>query len=245
MNRRGIATPSMTTTTETPAADGTERTPLSRERILDAAITLADERGLDSVTMRGLGHELGVEAMSLYNHIDNKRDLMEGIVDRIVSEINLRVADIEPPREPADWKRAMRERILAARAVMLRHKWAPTLIENTATLSPAVIGYFDGLLGIFIAGGFSFDLGHHALHALGSRAIGFTQELFQEGPSDGDDPIPTAAIVEMFPNLGAMLEVVAHDGPEDTVGWCDDQTEFIFGLDLLLEGLDRLRTEDG
>jgi AcrR family transcriptional regulator len=231
----------MTTTTETES----ERTPLSRDRILEAAISLADEQGLDAVTMRRLGYELGVEAMSLYNHIDNKGDLMAGIVDRLIGEINAHIADIDPPRSPDDWKRAMRQRILGARSVMLEHKWAPSLIDSTATLSPAVIGYFDGLLGIFIAGGFSYDLSHHALHALGSRAIGFTQELFDESSGDGGAEIPVDVISEMFPNIGAMLEVVVHDGPEDTVGWCDDQTEFIFGLDLLLDGLDNLRREGG
>lgn len=232
----------MTTTVDT----GAERAPLSRDRILDAAISLADDQGLEAVTMRRLGGELGVEAMSLYNHIDNKRDLMSGIVDRIIGEIDAEIADIEPPMGQDDWQRAMRQRILGARSVMLKHKWAPSLIESTAVLSPAVIGYFDGLLGVFIAGGFSFDLSHHALHALGSRAIGFTQELFDESPDGtGDEGIPVDVITEMFPNLGAMLEGVTHDGPEDTIGWCDDQTEFIFGLDLLLDGLDRLRTDDG
>jgi hypothetical protein len=89
-----------------------------------------------------------------------------------------------------------------------------------------------------LAGGFSHDLGHHALHALGSRALGFSQELFDPGPGDGEPP---AEMVAAFPHLTAMLAEVAHDDPDSTLGWCDDQTEFEFGLDLILDGLDRLR----
>jgi len=229
----------MTTTADQTAQ---RRKPLSRNRVLIAAVHLADSDGIEAVTMRRLGTELGVEAMSLYNHVANKNDLLDGVVDLIVDDINTRVALASPPTGPDDWKRAMRDRILAARSVMLDHKWAPSVIETRASLSPAIIGYFDGLLGVFRTGGFSYDLAHHALHALGSRAIGFTQELFEE--SGSDDTMTSEQLKQMvtsFPNIGEMLEVVSHDGPDDTVGWCDDQTEFIFGLDLLLDGLDRAR----
>ena len=220
------------------------RTPLSRDRVLTAAIALADDAGIEAVTMRRLGQELGVEAMSLYNHVANKDDLMNGMVEHLIVEINTRAAEISPVATQDDWKRAMRDRIMAARSVMLQHPWAPGVLESRTEMMPAIIAYFDDLLGIMRSGGFSWDLGHHAMHALGSRALGFTQELF--APADDDDE-PSAHEIEqmvaMFPNIGGMLQNVAHDPAEDSLGWCDDQTEFIFGLDLLLDGLDRLRDE--
>jgi Tetracyclin repressor-like, C-terminal domain len=107
-----------------------------------------------------------------------------------------------------------------------------------------VLKYYDGVLGLMLAGGFSYDVAHHALHALGSRALGFTQEMFT--PSDGA-PAPDEAaaalegMAQQFPHLAGMLANIAHDDPDSTLGWCDDQSEFEFGLDLILDGLDRLR----
>jgi hypothetical protein len=124
---------------------------------------------------------------------------------------------------------------------LLRHPWAPGLLE-TRTNSPAIIQHFDTLVGLMRDGGFSYDLAHHALHALGSRALGFSQEPFD--PNPGDPATATAALADMadqFPNLAAMVAVIAHDDPTSTLGWCDDQTEFEFGLDLILNGLDSLR----
>lgn len=229
----------MSTTTE-PRTTG--RTPLNRDRVLRAAIALADDAGIEAVTMRRLGQELGVEAMSLYNHVANKDDLMTGMLEALMVEIDEATADVVPPANPDDWKRAMRQRIMGARSVMLRHPWAPGVFESRTEMLPPVVAHFDDLLGIMRTGGFSWDLGHHAMHALGSRALGFTQELFV--PADDDDepsPVEVEQLKAAFPNIGGMLEAVAHDPDEDSLGWCDDQTEFIFGLDLLLDGLDRLR----
>jgi hypothetical protein len=111
-------------------------------------------------------------------------------------------------------------------------------------MSPAVLRYHDGLVGLMREGGFSYDLAHHALHAMGSRALGFTQELFDPGGGGADDEDATAALESMadqLPHLVGMLMEVAHDDPDSTLGWCDDQTEFEFGLDVILDGLDRLR----
>ncbi len=230
----------MTASTETTEI----RIPLSRSRVLEAAIDLADREGIEALTMRRLGQDLGVEAMSLYNHVANKEDLLDGVVERLVVEIGHRTADIEPPADPDDWKRAMRERILVARSVLLLHPWAPGVIESRTEMHPPLIGYFDGLLGVFVAGGFTFDLAHHAMHALGSRALGFTQELFVPDDDGASDDMTTAMIQEMasvYPNIAGMLEVIVHDPAEDSLGWCDDETEFTFGLDLILDGLDRLR----
>lgn len=211
--------------------------------MLQAAVKLADEGGIGAVTMRRLADELGSEAMSLYYHVARKEDVLDGIVDVIVGKINEAVAGIDLPSAGDAWKKALRQRILAARQVLLRHPWAPALFETRSATSLAMIQYFDGVVGLMRGGGFSHDLAHHALHALGSRALGFSQELIDPaGGAGAQDPaeLPPEMAV-LFPHLAAMLAEVAHDDPESTLGWCDDQTEFEFGLDLILDGLDRLR----
>jgi len=219
------------------------RVPLSRERVLRAAVRLADQGGIESITMRRLAEELGAEAMSLYYHVANKEDVLDGIADAVAREITQAADRAEAPSGGANWKTAMRRRILCARQVLLCHPWAPGLFETRTTTSPAIIQHFDALVGLMRDGGFSYDLAHHALHALGSRALGFSQELFD--PGDGGGPSDaTASLADMasqFPHLAAMLMEIAHDDPASTLGWCDDQTEFEFGLDLILNGLDSLR----
>jgi AcrR family transcriptional regulator len=219
------------------------RLPLSRERVLRAAVELADEGGIESVTMRRLAEALGAEAMSLYYHVAKKEDILDGITDVIAREINSAVDRIEVPAAGAAWKTAMRRRILTARTVLLRHPWAPALLATRETQSPAILRYYDAMVGLMRDGGFSYDLAHHALHALGSRALGFSQELFD--PGDGAaaqiDTATLEAMASQFPNLARLLMDVAHDDPASTLGWCDDQTEFEFGLDLILNGLDSLR----
>jgi AcrR family transcriptional regulator len=226
------------------AMPGTEpRTPLSRARVLRAAVKVADEGGIRSLTMRRLAEELGAEAMSLYYHVANKEDVLDGIVDVIVEEMNDVVARIEEPSQGASWKTAVRQRILSARDVLLRHPWAPAVFETRTTMSPEVLKYHDALVGLMRDGGFSYDLVHHAMHALGSRALGFTQELFDpgDGPGDGEATAALASMADQLPHLVGMLAEIAHDDPASTLGWCDDQTEFEFGLDLILDGLDRMR----
>jgi AcrR family transcriptional regulator len=219
------------------------RIPLSRERVLRAAVKVADNGGVESLTMRRLAEELGAEAMSLYYHVANKEDVLDGIVDVIAIEINDAVDRIEAPSTGPEWKTAVRRRILSARQVLLRHPWAPGLLETRASTSQAILRYYDGLLGLLRAGGFSYDLAHHALHVLGSRALGFAQELFEPGETPSGDEV-TAALENMagqFPHLVGMMMEIAHDDPDSTLGWCDDQTEFQFALDLILDGLDRAR----
>jgi hypothetical protein len=150
---------------------------------------------------------------------------------------------LDGPSAGAHWKTAMRRRILAARQVLLRHPWAPGLFETRSTTSPAILHYYDGVLGLMRDGGFSYDLAHHALHALGSRALGFSQELFDPSDDGGGEDASAAleGLASQFPNLARMMMEVAHDDPDSTLGWCDDQREFEFGLDLILNGLDGLR----
>lgn len=232
----------MTTDTK---AKNEQRTPLSRERVLEAAVAQADEGGLSEVSMRKLAQSLGVEAMSLYNHVDGKDDVLDGMLEIVIEKINREVEAL--PTSGLDWRTIMRTRILKAREVLLEHKWAPRVMETRTEVSQPVMKYFEGILAIFVAGGFSYDLAHHAMHALGSRALGFSQELFE--PEDGEeetemDEATMRQMAGLYPHMVAMLSEVAHEGPDTTIGWCDDQTEFVFGLDLILDGLDRQRSGD-
>jgi AcrR family transcriptional regulator len=218
------------------------RIPLSRRRVFQAAVKLADAHGIEALTMRRLAEELGAEAMSLYHHVANKEQVLDGVVEVVAGEINDAVDRVGAEvAKPADWKGVVRRRILAAREVMLRHKWAPSVFESRTNMNPEVLRYHDQLVGIMHAGGFTYDQIHHALHALGSRALGFSQEMFNPAPGDSQSVPDMAALAEQIPNLVRMLADVAHDDPDSTLGWCDDQTEFEFGIDLLLDGLDRLR----
>ncbi|HUP17807.1 MAG TPA: TetR/AcrR family transcriptional regulator C-terminal domain-containing protein [Acidimicrobiia bacterium] len=212
--------------------------------MLRAAIAVADQGGIATLTMRKLAQELGVEAMSLYYHVTNKDQVLDGVVDVIISEINAVVSPIEVPAGGNDWKTAMRARILAARKILLQHPWAPEVIESRATMSFSIMSYFEGALAVFRSGGFSYDQAHHAMHALGSRALGFSQELFKPDNDDTGADDKAAELIEemasLLPNLVGMMSEIAHDDPDSTLGWCDDQTEFEFGLDLILDGLDKL-----
>ena len=183
--------------------------------------------------MRRLAQDLGVEAMSLYTHVRNKEDLLDGMVEEVVSGIRLRPGD-------GDWRATLRRRILDARQVLKRHAWAPHVIETRAEPAPAILAQFDAVVGIMLAGGFSLGLTHHALHALGSRVLGFTQDLYD----DSDDAAADAAafftpeIAARFPNVLAIAMAASHEGG---LGSCDDDVEFAFALDLILDGLERLR----
>ena len=220
------------------------RAPLTRERVLSTAVELADAHGIEAVTMRRLADELGVEAMSLYHHLPNKEAVLNGVVDLIMLEVAAAIERVEPvePVEPVErvepvetpWKAALRARILASRTVMLRHRWAPALIESRTAIGLPGAQHRDGIVRTMHEGGLTYDLIHHAMHALGSRSYGFVQEM--DDSSGSSDLAPMAA---MLPNLVAMLAEVSHDDPSSTLGWCDDQTEFEFGLDLLLDGLER------
>ena len=216
------------------------RLPLNKERILRTGLALADADGVDSLSMRKIADELDVVPMALYRHVANKDEMLNGIVDLVVGEI-------DPPETGLDWKTAMRRRILSARRMLLRHPWAASLIESRTDPTPAVIGYFDEMIGLFLAGGFSIELTHHALHVMGSRLLGFTQELFEDTP-DMDPEMEKEmyeAMADAYPNIGRMIAIVMHDDAS-RVGdrGCDDQFEFEFALDLMLEGLERLKNAD-
>src|SRR5680860_612979 len=166
------------------------RARLNRDRVLRAAVELADEAGIDSVSMRNLAERLGVVPMALYKHVANKDELLDGMVDVIVGEI-------DQPGRDTDWKSAVRARILSARRALLRHPWAPQVIESRTTRTPVVLEYMNSVIGMFRAGGFSVDLTHHVMHAIGRRMWGFTQELLPD--SDGVHPAAQATMISAMP----------------------------------------------
>jgi AcrR family transcriptional regulator len=216
------------------------REPLTKERILRAAVALADEGGAESLSMRRLAQELGVVPMALYKHVAGKDELLGGMIDVVVAEIDL-------PIEDADWKTTMRERILSARRTLLRHSWATSVLESRGEPTPTVIGYLDSMMGVFLAGGFSVDLMHHAMHVMGSRILGFSQELFDDTssmPADEAAEVWTQ-MADAYPNIAKLVPVAigTHEGPV-VGGGCDDQFEFEFALDLVLDGLERLRERE-
>ena len=203
---------------------------------------IEDEGGIEALTMRNLAEHLGVEAMSLYYHVANKEALLDGVVEALMHEIAEETGGFAVPDDHENWQTNMRERILQARKVMLRHPWAPGVFETRTTMSPSVIMYFEALLGIMKEGGFSYDLAHHSMHAIGSRALGFSQELFTPANQQEEEESEEMfnAIADQLPYLAGMLMEIVHDDPEN-LGWCDDQTEFTFALDLMLDGLETKR----
>jgi AcrR family transcriptional regulator len=209
-------------------ASGQPRAPLTRERVLQVAITIADRAGVEGLSMRKVGQELGVEAMSLYNHVANKDDLLDGMLDVLVGEIEL-------PERGGDWKAALREKALAARALLGRHPWAPRIILSRPRIQmgPATVRYMEAIAGCLVQAGFSWELVHHALHLLGTRMLGYAPD-----PLDAGDRVTPAeaadgwrALASEYPTLAEMLSQTDHD----------DDVEFAFALDLILEGLERLR----
>lgn len=223
-----------------------QREPLTREKILETAMELADAEGLDAVTMRRLATELSVEAMSLYHHIPKKEALLDEIVETIIGEVNAATGE---NNGGADWRAAMRARCLAARDVMVRHPWAPGLIGTRTTIPASVIFYYEGIVGLLVEGGFSYALAHKALHALGSMPLGFVQELFSPAATGGSlDPDAMEKefeeLMAALPNLTAMVASEIHANDGDVLGWCDSREEFEFTLDLLLDGLERKRRHE-
>lgn len=225
---------------------GGSRGRLNRPRITDAAIVLADAHGIDAVTMRALAAELGVEAMALYRHVANKDELLSALADRVLDHINTACNDLHS--DPGDWRAELRARILTARTFAVAHSWFPQLLQSRGAMTPALMRYYDDVAGILFRGGFTADLLHNALHTLGSRLLGFSQEVFAPTAPAVEDGEATLAAVEaaarLIPNISQMLAGITHDD-SDRVGWCDDQAEFEFALDLILAGLEMQRSASG
>ena len=211
------------------------RVPLSRERILGTAVALADRDGVDAASMRKIAQELGVVPMALYRHVANKDELLDGMIDVVVGEI-------DPPETGMHWKTAVRRRILSARQALLRHPWARQVMESRSEPTPTVLAYMDSMIGMFRAGGFSIDLVHHTMHAMGSRLMGFSQELFDDtGPADPANAAQMQqAVAAAYPHIAELVGAVLHDDASVVGSGCDDQFEFEFALELMLDGLEKL-----
>lgn len=206
---------------------------LTREGIVATAVGLADRDGLATVSMRRVAAELGVDPMSLYRHVGDKDGLVDAMSDAVV-------ASIEPVTPTGSWVDDARATALAARAVMVRHPWTAEAIRSRPTPTPAALRHLDGFTDILRTGGFSVELVHHAIHVLGSRILGFSQDLYDDDPDVRVAPAvaraQALALAAAYPRLGELALAVGHDGP---LGGCDDDAEFEFALDLALEGLAR------
>ena len=220
-------------------AEPPRRARLNRMQVLRAAVELADDAGLEALSMRNLAQRIGVVPMALYKHVADKAELLDGMVDVIVADIDLATPG-------PDWKPAVREQVLGARRALLRHPWALQVIESRTSASPVVLDYMDALIGLFLAGGFSVDLTHHVMHALGTRMWGFTRDVFPT-PTLPADPVERAAALagfaERYPHIVEMATAVAAEAAATGGGGCDDQSEFEFTLDLLLDGFEALHRQ--
>jgi AcrR family transcriptional regulator len=212
------------------------RVPLTRERVLRTAVRLADESGIEALSMRKLAQALDVVPMALYRHVAHKDELLDALVDVVISEI-------DPPLDGADWKTVIRARILSARLALLRHPWASRVMESRKIPTPVVLEYMDSMIGLFRTGGFSLDLTHHAMHTMGSRMFGFTQEIFND-TSESDPELDAemfGAMADAYPYIFEIFTAISHDDASTVGPGCDDQFEFEFALDLMLEGLEKLK----
>ena len=218
-----------------------DKTPLSRERVLAAALAIADGEGLAHVTMRRVADSLDCEAMSLYHYVDDKKALLAGLAETVVDEVLAVTVRPAAAEEARDWRDAVRDRCLGAREVMLRHRWAPHLLTSQSRVPPNVYALYEALVATMVQAGLGYDLAHRAIHSLGSLLLGFTQELFEPTADDeGTSPQEMAAAATALPHL-AQLAQVAHHETEGSLSVCDTQAEFEFTLGLILDGLEAHR----
>ena len=219
----------------------TRRTPLSKERVLNAAIALADSDGIEALSMRQLAQELGVEAMSIYNHVANKGEILDGIVDLAVTEIEL-------PSTEEEWDVAIRKCAISAHEAFLRHPWACSLVMSpgsTQTGHSARLRYIEWLLRRLREAGFSPELTYHAYHALDSHVLGFT--MWQLGHSAAAKSLGSGDIAELVAGFigemraGGYPYLAEHAEQHVAAPGDEGEGEFEFGLDLILDGLKRAR----
>ena len=209
------------------------RAPLTKERVLRAAVDLADRDGIEALSMRKLGQELGVEAMALYRHVRNKDDILDGIVDLVFSEIEL-------PSGRGTWKTAMRRRAMSAHEALLRHPWAPSMMQSRTKPGPATMRHHDSVLGSLRNAGFTLVMAAHAVSVIDGYVYGFAlQEIniplqSREQVAEVGEGI-LRQLGDEYPHLAEMITKHAMK-PGYAYG-----DEFEFGLDLILDGLERLR----
>ena len=220
-----------------PRSTPTGKEPLSRARVLRAAIALADAEGIEKVSMRRLAETLGVVPMALYKHVADKDDLVDGMVDTLIG-------DVPAPKaaKPGKWRAPVRETIAGTRAVISSHAWARRAFETRTLRTPAVLGYMERLSQLFLRAGFSADLTHHVMHLLGVRIWGISPELFtapagvpaaqRRVTSGTPDPAD-------YPGIMAIAADAAARRPGSA--GCDEDGEFDFALEVILDGIARLR----
>ncbi len=211
-----------------------KKSKLSREVIVQSALKIADERGIKALSMRNVAHELGVEAMSLYNHVKNKEDILDGLVELVALEIEL-------PGIEEGWKEALYKRTASAYNVLLKHPWSVTLFVSRTNIGPVMLRYTDSTLGYLHRGGFSPELSDYAWNSIDSYLYGFLQQVFNfpfetsEFQSKAEEFMPELSS-DTYPYLYSLAQQVSngtHDGIPD----------FDFGLNLILDGLEKLIEE--
>ncbi len=213
------------------------RPALTRGSVVQAAVALADADGVEALTMRKLAERLGVEAMSLYHHVANKDQILDGMVDAVFAEIDLPVVG-------RDWRVELRGRCVSARAALARHPWAIGLLESRANPGPATLRHHDAVLGTLRAAGFSVPGAAHAFAAIDSYVYGFAlQEAALPFEAPGDLEEVAAGIMEQMPveDYPHLTEMIVEHALRPGYAFAD---EFPFGLDLVLDGLDRVRAAD-
>ena len=216
-------------------AGSRRRTPLTRERVLQTAVRRADASGIESLSMRKLGQELGVEAMALYHHFANKEDLVNGMVDLVFGEIEL-------PASAGNWRTAMRQRAIAVRDALLRHRWAIWLMESRRRPGIANLRHHDAVIGSLRAGGFDIAMAAHAYSLLDSYIYGFALTKMNLPFESSDDIAEVAQSMlepftpDEFPN---MVEILTDHVMKPGYNHGD---EFEYGLDLILDGLEMVRS---
>ena len=205
--------------------------------MIRAAIALADREDVEAVSMRRLSQALGVVPMALYKHVGDKEDLLNGMVDAVVQGFS---AAPVTSKGKADWRAEVRSRTLSARAALAEHPWMRRTLGSRTVRTAGVLGHMEAVTACLLRGGLSPDLAHHAMHALGNRIWGFSPELFDESRAastpvrhTGPEPDP-----DDYPSILATTAAARGRRPEGA--GCDEDFEFTFGLDLLLEGIDRL-----
>jgi AcrR family transcriptional regulator len=207
------------------------RVPLTRDRVLRAAMGIADGHGVSAVTMRAVAIQLQVEAMSLYNHVKNKDAILDGMVDLVVEEIDL-------PTDTDDWREAMRRRAVSAHQAFSRHPWAPALMDSRQSSGPARLRYFDWVLGTLVTAGFPLGTAARCFSVLDSYIYGFGMQQLsvtagEAPPEEAAEAMLSAVPAEDYPVLHTMV-LLAMD-----VGY-DAEADFAFGLDVILTGLGRM-----
>lgn len=208
------------------------KTPLTRRRVLEGAVELADEQGMDGFTIRRLATALGVKPMTIYHHVASKDAIIDGIVDQVFAEIDLPTG--------SDWKTAMGARARSARAVLARHPWATPLMEARANPGPASLTHHDAVLGCLRRAGFSIAMTAHAYALIDAYVYGFALQEFNLPATGGEDMAQLAeAITEQFPSekYPHLLEITTQHVLQP--GY-DFGNEFEFGLSLILDGLERV-----